>query len=122
MTAASARYAAPRGFGRTAFTAVVMPMLLMANVSASGASDVSGGTYEVNACVIGAGGARMQGSTGWILDGSIGQPAIAVQSGTGGLRLAVGFWQAASPTGIPSDRIFSNGFDPAPSDAGMQPH
>ena len=92
--------------------AVVSSVVLLGMLAASAAVFAqSGGGYEVKRRTIDAGGGRMTGTNGVVLEGTIGQPdAGAVMTGANGYQLAGGFWGAREAVVRP-DALFANGFE-----------
>lgn len=90
--------------------AIVLAVLLRSPTASAGTL-AQGGEYTLQPDVVGAAGTTMHGGT-WTLDGTVAQADAIVQEGSGGVRLAGGFWPAAQNM-VASDRIFENGFDPA---------
>ncbi|HVF34226.1 MAG TPA: hypothetical protein VND91_02765 [Candidatus Saccharimonadia bacterium] len=71
----------------------------------------SGGGYVVRRQTIDAGGARMTGANGVVLQGTIGQADAGVtMTGANGYRLAGGFWVAREAVVRP-DALFADGFE-----------
>ncbi|HEY2394415.1 MAG TPA: hypothetical protein VGH81_00340 [Rudaea sp.] len=69
-----------------------------------------GGSYELQAQIIGAGGATLSGSTGLNVDAAVGQNNATTLSGANGYTAATGFWSVQVQGGA-SDRIFQDGFE-----------
>lgn len=89
----------------------LMALLIAAPVlSASGAEPAApaGNGYSIDAQVIGAGNARLQGGS-WSLEGTTGQLDAASLAG-GNVELDGGFWAAVNNE-TTGDRIFQSGFE-----------
>jgi len=99
------------------FRGCVAALLLCAVAAAPRAASTwtnsIGGSYELDAQVIAAGGASLSGANGLSADTVIGQNNAASLSGANGYSAATGFWSVAVRGGA-SERIFSGGFEPAP--------
>ena len=98
--------------GRTFVTAawlLATPLLTLAAVSAPSSI---GGSYELDAQVIAAGGAPLNGANGLSSDVTVGQDNAATLSGADGYVALTGFWAVAARGGA-SDRIFQASFDPS---------
>ena len=101
----------------TGFRACVAGLLLCAAIAAPRAASTwttsIGGSYELDAQIIAAGGASLSGANGLSADAVIGQNNAASLSGANGYSAATGFWSVAVQGGA-SERIFSSSFEPVP--------
>lgn len=97
--------------GRNLSTALLAIVPACALATADGTSSV-GGSYELTAQVVAAGGAPLTGANGWSIDVTIGQNNAARLSGANGYSAGTGFWEAAGRGGA-SDRIFQGSFEPS---------
>ena len=81
-------------------------------LAAHPASTSFGGSYEIDAQVIGAGATTLTGAGGLTSDVVVGQDNAAPLSGANGSAAYGGFWNVAVRGGA-SDRVFQSGFETA---------
>jgi hypothetical protein len=79
-------------------------------LAAGAATSSIGGSYELDAEIVGAGATTLSGANGLASDVLIGQNNAAVLSGANGYTAATGFWNVAVRGGA-SDRVFEAGFE-----------
>jgi hypothetical protein len=86
-------------------------LALPALAFAAGASKSSiGGSYELDAQVVAAGGSTLGGANGLSAVVVLGQNNAAALSGANGYAASTGFWSVATQGGA-SDRIFHGSFE-----------
>ena len=98
---------------RAARSVVVSACCALATIAADVVVAQSGGGYSVRRHTEDAGGGRMSGANGFVLQGTIGQPDATPVAMTGAQGYAVrgGFWVAAAPAAPPGDLLFADGFE-----------
>jgi hypothetical protein len=79
-------------------------------LAASAATSSIGGSYELDAQIIGAGATTVSGANGLASDVLVGQNNTATLSGANGYTATTGFWSVAVRGGA-SDRVFEAGFE-----------